>query len=156
MGRPPKPTALKKLQGNPGKRPLNEREPMPMNRRPNCPRWLSEEAKREWRRLARPLHEAGLLTFVDRDVLAMYCESLARWIRAEQRCLESGDVLFTSNGNMVQNPWLGIANRSKKDTLTIMARLGLDPAMRSRIKLPEMDKDVSLADQLFEAIKRND
>ena len=28
-GRKPKPTALKVLEGNPGKRPLNDREPVP-------------------------------------------------------------------------------------------------------------------------------
>lgn len=45
-GRKPKPTALKKLEGNPGKRPLNELEPLPQVTMLRCPNWLEPEAKR--------------------------------------------------------------------------------------------------------------
>ena len=46
-GRKPKPTALKKLEGNPGKRKLNTKEPIPAKGMPNCPEWLLPEAKKE-------------------------------------------------------------------------------------------------------------
>ena len=39
-GRKPKPTALKVLEGNPGKRPLNLYEPTPEGDLPECPEWL--------------------------------------------------------------------------------------------------------------------
>ena len=39
-GRKPKPTALKKLEGNPGKRKLNNKEPVPDKGMPDCPAWL--------------------------------------------------------------------------------------------------------------------
>ena len=39
-GRKPKPTALKKLEGNPGKRKLNTKEPVPEKGMPDCPKWL--------------------------------------------------------------------------------------------------------------------
>ena len=47
-GRKPTPTAIKELEGNPGKRALNEREPKPQKKAPACPKWLEEEAKKEW------------------------------------------------------------------------------------------------------------
>lgn len=47
-GRKPKPTALKKLEGNPGKRKLNTKEPIPAKGMLNCPEWLLPEAKKEW------------------------------------------------------------------------------------------------------------
>ena len=50
-GRKPKPTALKKLEGNPGKRKLNTKEPMPGKGMPDCPKWLFPEAKKEWERV---------------------------------------------------------------------------------------------------------
>ena len=50
-GRKPKPTALKALEGNPGKRPLNEHEPVPPKATLRCPAWLEAEAKKEWKRL---------------------------------------------------------------------------------------------------------
>ena len=39
-GRKPKPTAVKKLEGNPGKRKLNKKEPVPAKGMPECPDWL--------------------------------------------------------------------------------------------------------------------
>lgn len=45
-GRKPTPTAIKVLEGNPGKRPLNANEPKPKKKAPRCPSWLEEEAKR--------------------------------------------------------------------------------------------------------------
>lgn len=53
-GRKPKPTAVKKLEGNPGKRKLNTKEPVPAKGMPDCPEWLLPEAKKEWERLADP------------------------------------------------------------------------------------------------------
>lgn len=47
-GRKPKPTAVKKLEGNPGKRKLNTKEPVPAKGMPDCPEWLLPEAKKEW------------------------------------------------------------------------------------------------------------
>lgn len=41
-GRKPKPTAMKMLEGNPGKRPLNLKEPVPEKKLPKCPDWLED------------------------------------------------------------------------------------------------------------------
>ena len=60
-GRTPKPTALKKLEGNQGHRPLNEREPKPPKKALACPKDLSKEAKKEWRRLCREMEQEGVL-----------------------------------------------------------------------------------------------
>ena len=49
-GRKPKPTAVKKLEGNSGKRKLNKNEPVPAKGMPTCPDWLMPEAKKEWER----------------------------------------------------------------------------------------------------------
>ena len=64
-GRKPKPTAIKKLEGNPGKRKLNTKEPIPAKGMPECPQWLLAEAKKEWERLADLMNQMGVLTEVD-------------------------------------------------------------------------------------------
>lgn len=64
-GRKPTPTAIKELEGNPGKRPLNTKEPKPVKKAPSCPKWLEPEAKKEWRRLAKQMEQIGILTEVD-------------------------------------------------------------------------------------------
>ena len=45
-GRKSKPTAMKELEGNPGKHPLNTSEPKPNKKAPACPKWLEPEAIR--------------------------------------------------------------------------------------------------------------
>ena len=75
QGRKPKPTAIKALEGNPGKRELNKNEPKPKKKAPACPKWLDDEAKKEWRRLSKQLEELGILTEVDMTAFAGYCQA---------------------------------------------------------------------------------
>ena len=83
-GRKPKPTAVKQLEGNPGKRQLNANEPKPAARAPSCPKWLEDDAKKEWRRLAKQMEQLGILTEVDMAAFAGYCQAYARWKEAEE------------------------------------------------------------------------
>ena len=83
-GRKPKPTALKMLEGNPGGRPLNTKEPKPEKKAPRCPSWLEDEAKKEWKRMAKVLEQMGLLTEMDMAAFAGYCQAYARWKEAEE------------------------------------------------------------------------
>src|SRR5687768_3708732 len=82
-GRKPKPTLLKILDGNPGKRPINESEPNAPDGVPDCPDWLDDEAKAEWARVIPELREMGLLSRADRPALAAYCTAWSRWVQAE-------------------------------------------------------------------------
>ena len=93
-GRKPKPTAVKKLEGNPGKRKLNTKEPIPAKGMPDCPDWLMPEAKKEWERLAELMNQMGVLTEVDMAAFAAYCQSYARWKEAQEH-ITSG-VFFAS------------------------------------------------------------
>ena len=54
-GRRPKPTHLKLLNGNPGKRAINPNEPKPPAELPAPPDYLSEIAKVEWQRIGEVL-----------------------------------------------------------------------------------------------------
>lgn len=44
--RKPKPTAVKKLEGNPGKRKMNTKKPVLVKEMPACLEWFMPEAKR--------------------------------------------------------------------------------------------------------------
>ena len=65
-GRKPLPSNVVRLRGNPGKRRLNDAEPRPAAKTPSCPACLGDEARKEWKRLAKELAELGLLTGLDR------------------------------------------------------------------------------------------
>lgn len=76
-GRKPKPTSLKVVAGNPGKRALNDQEPVYSEGDLTAPEWLSDEATAIWERLSENLEANGLLTQVNRDLLAVYCDLVA-------------------------------------------------------------------------------
>lgn len=92
-GRKPKPTALKLLEGNPGKRQLNMNEPrLTQKIPPECPDWLEEEAQAEWNRLSETLFEMGILTDLDVAPFAAYCQAYARWREAEEFISQHGSI----------------------------------------------------------------
>ena len=84
-GRRPKPSAIRRREGNPGKRGYNHAEPVPPDFMPSCPPHLSNVAAEEWERLAGTLHGVGVLTAVDRAALAAYCQAYGRWVEAEEK-----------------------------------------------------------------------
>ncbi len=132
-GRKPKPTAVKELEGNPGKRPLNELEPKPQKKAPKCPMWLDAEAKKEWRRIAKQLEELGILTEVDMAAFAGYCEAYARWKEAEEFISKHGTIVKTPSGYWQQVPQVSIAQTYLKIMIKFCEQFGLTPSSRSRI-----------------------
>ncbi len=132
-GRKPTPTRLKLIGGNPGKRPVNGREPVPPSGRPTCPAHLSATAKTEWRRLAVSLNQIGLLTQIDRAVLAAYCQAYGRWVEAERKLATTPPLLKTPAGYVQVSPWITISNKQVELMTRLMAELGLTPSARSRL-----------------------
>ena len=132
-GRKPKPTALKLIEGNPGKRPINGHEPKPSAARPTCPSHLSPTAKAEWKRLAGGLHRIGLLTQADRTALAAYCQAYGKWVEAEKRLAETPTLLKMPSGYIQLSPWVTISNKQMELMVKYMVELGLTPSSRSRM-----------------------
>lgn len=141
-GRKPKPTHMKLLEGNPGKRALNKAEPKPQAKIPPCPRHLSKEARKEWRRISKELLQLGLLTVVDRAALAAYCQAWARWIQAEE-AMATDDfkmVATTDKGYAHVSPWFSVANAALKQMHSFLTEFGLTPASRSRVTVAKPEE----------------
>lgn len=154
MGRPPKPTAVKRLDGNPGRRRLNDHEPQPDGGAPQKPLFVTADiyASELWDQLAPQLHNMGVLTVVDGIAFAAFCFAYARWRRAEedlgrlsdQDPATHGVLIQTRNGNAVQNPLVGVANVSRRDMLRAASELGLTPASRSLLQIqPDFEDEIS-------------
>lgn len=142
-GRKPKPTALKQLEGNPGRRPLNTKEPKPQGKMPRCPNWLEDEAKKEWKRMGKVLSEMGMLTEMDMAAFAGYCQAYARWKAAEEFITQHGDMVRTPNGYLQQVPQVSIAQTNLKILLKFCEQFGLTPSSRSRIVADSDKKDTT-------------
>ena len=146
-GRKPKSTALKRLQGNPGKRPLNEHEPQPDASMPAPPEHLNSVAIAEWGRMAGELNRIGLLTQVDRAAFAAYCAAYSTWVHAElqmARLAEDGGnpfLITTEKGNQIQNPIVGVRNKALDLMHKFMVEFGLTPSSRTRVTVPNIESD---------------
>jgi len=132
-GRKPKPTAIKELEGNPGKRELNQNEPKPEKKAPRCPTWLEPDAKKEWRRMAKQLEQLGILSEVDMAAFAGYCQAYARWKEAEEFITKHGTIVKTPSGYWQQVPQVSIAQTYLKIMNRFCEQFGLTPSARSRL-----------------------
>jgi P27 family predicted phage terminase small subunit len=148
-GPPPKPTALKLLDGNPGRRPIDLDEFRPATAIPSCPEHLVGEAKVEWDRITAELARYGMITEVDRAAISIICTLWARHVEAEemiQRAAKAsgGTGLFVKspNGYPIQSPWLGVSNRAIELYKSYLAEFGLSPAARCRVSPSDMQLDL--------------
>lgn len=85
-------TALRVLRGNPGKRPINDREPALEPAEGTIPASLAGRAREEWQRLAPDPIAAGVLTIGDRAVFEAYCRIVGDLADIEN---EIGSVVVT-------------------------------------------------------------
>ena len=140
-GPAPRPTALRVLEGNPSKRPLPAREPQPTGKIGRPPAHLNRAARAEWRRIVREMEACRVLTAADRAALAAYCVAYSRWVAAETALAAAADadpdtgglVVKTSNGNVVQNPLVGTANKAMETMMRAAQEFGFTPSSRSRV-----------------------
>jgi len=161
-GPPPKPTKLKQLEGNPSRRPLNENEPNPALSIPTCPMFVKGIARREWTRITKELHVLGLLTKIDRAALAGYCQAYGRWYEAEQQIdelgkLSKGKLKFlykTTNGNLVMNPLLSVANKALEQMHKFLVEFGMTPASRTRISVKPSENEDEM-DKILNTSRKN-
>jgi P27 family predicted phage terminase small subunit len=157
-GRPPKPTHLKIVGGNPGKSRINTDEPKPIAMIPEPPPELSAEALEEWQKIAPQLLQAGILTVIDRAALATYCQAYGRWVQAE-RVLKAmaardergfaGLIMTAGNGTTIPNPMVLVANKAMGDVMRFAAEFGMTPSGRSRVTKISSDQFVDPAEQYF-------
>jgi len=168
-GRKNTPTALKVLTGNPGHRPLNDAEPEYDNVIPECPLELDEVGLKEWDSLSKTLVDAGVLTVVDANTLAVYC-----WIWSQITYftslipkLEVELNLLTEQAAEIDNDetaWhksriktikkdIGTARSELRhlstQNVSYSALFGLDPSSRGKIranKPPKKNEEDSLFD----------
>lgn len=148
-GRKSKPTALKELEGNPGKRALNKKEPKPAVEIPICPPHLKGAARTEWTRITTELHALKMITKLDRAALVAYCTAWGDYVKACGKVEREGAVITSDKGNLYQNPWVGIKSQSMERMLKISAEFGMTPSSRSRLKVETPTEDDDMAKMLF-------
>jgi len=148
----PKPTALKLLEGNPGKRALNLSDGVnPRVEIPSIPKHLRVEARKEWKRIAPLLEDLGLISGLDRAALALYCQAVGSLTELEmafngkvQANVEAGmsyfDAVFaasrtiTPSGYEQQSVIVNLIAGHRLQVHRHLMHFGLSPAARARVQ----------------------
>lgn len=130
----PKPAAVKKMLGNPGKRPIRPDLPAPPGAPAMPARLLVEPAcVQKWNELVPLLLELGTLTLADQEALATLCEVYA----ATQACLlelrATGPVMRTDLGGVKPNPAGPLYRSLVALQASLMGEFGLTPTSRTRL-----------------------
>ena len=151
---------MKLIKGNPGQahgRKLPENEPQPVVHIPPIPGHLDAYAEEEWNRVCQVLFNVGILTDIDGAALGAYCQSYSRWRLAEETLASmaendettKGLLIRTTNGNAIQNPVVGIANKAAADMVRYAAEFGMTPSARSRLSIIGRPAGTDAAEAFF-------
>jgi P27 family predicted phage terminase small subunit len=133
---------MRVIEGNPSRRPLPENEPQPVVpiKLADAPEYLTENAKQEWGEIGPPLHRLGLLTEIDLPVFEMYCLARGNVVAATEEMKSTTMTITTDKGNEVQNPIIGILNRSIEISLKLATEFGMTPSSRSKVTATKTEK----------------
>ena len=148
----PKPTALKLLEGNPGKRALDLSDGVnPRVEIPDAPKHLGKEARKEWKRITPILEELGLISGLDRTALGLYCQTVGRLHELEMAFngqvsrLEGEDTSYvdavykashavTPSGYAQQSVLVQLIKSHREQVSRYLMHFGLSPAARARVQ----------------------
>lgn len=151
----PKPTALKKAAGNPGRRQLNENEPVPPSGEITPPPWVTGRALEIWNTLAPVCKQMRTLTTADTLTFGRYCLIFARWLELHQECWTRGPAGTTwvkrargaaprkKDGQEQERrvdfigelPYASELRKLLEQLVRLEDRFGLNSAARSRISI---------------------
>ncbi len=147
-GRKPTPVAVKKVTGNPGRRPMTTAVPQPRQGDILCPMSVQNDprALAYWNMFlanAAPGHLAPL----DAPLLARMVKALSRADKAEAELDATGLLVKAPNtGLPIQSPLLSIVNGQTRIAAKIADQLCLTPAERNRLGVhgPEEDDPTAI------------
>jgi P27 family predicted phage terminase small subunit len=136
VGRKPKPTQLKVVQGTLRQSRVNKREPKVSGDLLTAPAHLSDAQREIWD-YAIANAPKGLLKRLDLSVLETWVVACVFHRDAVKQVTENGQVVTSPNGYPIVNPYLSNANKQALIMMKAASEMGFTPASRSRIVVAE-------------------
>ena len=137
-GPKPRTSYMRMLEGGAGHRPVKDNpEPPQRDRLPAPPRGLGTWGSRMWRLYGKQLQDLGVLTQLDEPAFFTLCETYERYMFSKREYGKLGAVVQTTNGNLIQNPHLGIMSTAIKQMTGLFALFGMTPTDRARLDIPD-------------------
>lgn len=105
--------------------------------RPEPPKDLKGDALVEWNRVVPELDELGILSVLDRAVLARYCLAWSQWRQLAKTLEAEGMIVDDARGSTKKNPAWQMFREAGTMLDAAAASCGLSPASRLRMNRPE-------------------
>lgn len=107
---------------------------------PEPPEWIDGAALEKWHDMVAQLEPLGLVTTIDRDALARYCDTWAWWRKCREFVMKHGDSYPIKNSDgsikyLVIFPQVGQANKLAAQLGKLEQEFGLTPSSRSRVSV---------------------
>ena len=140
-GRPPMPTKLRMLHGDPNKDRYNPAEPEPRTGRLECPDDVAPEVRVVWEKRLVELEIMGLAYPCDIDAWRAFCEAVV--IHEKASALLAGEPLIIEglHGGPVKHPALQVQRDAALTLLRFAAHFGLTPSARSSVMTSKRKDD---------------
>jgi P27 family predicted phage terminase small subunit len=121
-----------------GKRPQNDREPVPEAATQDFDKPPDELAGDplavlEWARVVPMLRVCGVISNAERSALIALCTEWSRYLEATANIRQLGMLIKGKDGTPTRNPFIRIANDCLKQCQRLWTELGLTPSSRTRL-----------------------
>jgi len=83
------------------------------------------------------LERIGLLTVIDGDALAAYCQAWCEFMIATETLAKEGRHFTTESGYLAPHPAVAQQRSAWQAIKAFAALFGLDPASRARLEVPD-------------------
>jgi len=141
----PQPRRLRVLKGNGVDRRADGKkvphQPQVVPHLPDAPDHLPDLAAEMWGRVCGELRRMEIAGMVDVAALEAFCMAYQTMRDADAQVAEDGIVSTGSMGQPVAHPLLAVAAKARSQIGTLGGQLGLTPAGRLRMALPEATDD---------------
>ncbi|EEM55724.1 MULTISPECIES: phage terminase small subunit P27 family [Bacillus cereus group] len=150
IGRKAKPINLHLLEGNSNRltkdeieqRLKAEKQLQAKKDKVKPPTWLDSVAKKEFRRIAGELLELDVITNIDVNALATYCDAYSDYVECTKIIREEGLLVEYTNKaaetNKVPHPLLTKKKQLHEQMKTLAVEFGLTPSARAKIVIPNI------------------
>ncbi|OUB07825.1 terminase [Bacillus thuringiensis serovar yunnanensis] len=152
IGRKAKPIHLHLLEGNTNRLTKEEIEQrleaeqrlQAKKDKVNPPEWLDSVAKKEFERIASELLELDVITNIDVNALATYCDAYSDYVGCTKIIQEEGLLVEYTNKaaetNKVPHPLLTKKKQLHEQMKALAVEFGLTPSARAKIVIPSAKK----------------
>ena len=146
-GPSPKPESVRLAEGTFRADRHGRNNPKPAIAAIEAPAWLDDVAREKFAERVRVLQPLGLVTELDGDALAAYCQAWSEFRRAAELLADQDLASETKGGATRSNPLIATKNNAAKLIMQFGSRFGMTPSDRVGWDVPKQRQGVRRRDR---------